>query len=90
METECEASDHDNEDNGHGKEGDDHILKENDVFSNTGAICHQCWGQIQHLIHNQDFEIYQKTTPRKPFKNKVDGSGTQMAKEIFFLAEVGS
>ena len=39
METEREAGDHDDEDDGHREEGEDDILKENDVFSNTDAIC---------------------------------------------------
>ena len=46
MKAECEASDHDDEDNGDGEEGNDHILKEDDVFSSTRAICRQC--QVQH------------------------------------------
>ena len=46
MKAKCEASDHDDEDNGDGEKGDDHILKEDDVFSNTRAICRQC--RVQH------------------------------------------
>ena len=47
MEAEREAGDHDDEDDGDGEKGDDHVLKENDVFSNTHAICHQYQRQIK-------------------------------------------
>ena len=45
MEAESEASDHDDEDNRNREKGDDHVLKEDDVLSNTRAICRQCWTQ---------------------------------------------
>ena len=35
METKCESNDHDDKDNGNCKEGDDDVLKENDVFPDS-------------------------------------------------------
>ena len=32
METECKSNDHDDKDNGNCKEGEDDVLKENDIF----------------------------------------------------------
>ena len=35
METECESNDHDDKDNGNCKEGEDDVLKEDDIFPNS-------------------------------------------------------
>ena len=45
MEAEREAGDHDDEDDGDWEKGVDDVLEENDVFSNTRVICHECFEQ---------------------------------------------
>ena len=50
MEAEREAGDHDDEDDGNREKGVDDVLKENDVFSNTRVICHECFGHLFYKI----------------------------------------
>ena len=55
MKAECKADDHDHEDDRNRKKGEDDVLEENDVFSNTHVLFVKTFGRNSVHSHEEPF-----------------------------------